>query len=418
MAIVGLILLLAALVLWRILRDGLHPAVVMPSVWGVTLVLVQIAQPFGFFPVAPASLLLFLSGLLIFSAGACLGSRLAAEIGPRTAPLAERLQVNYRALAICALLIHVVMLPLWLSEIQAIAGDTDDILVIAYQLRIKSVYDEVTTGSLVGNYLVLGMIVIPVLAVGVLSKRLHGGWALLVGAPWVVTNLLTNGRSTLVQLVLALIYFRLMLGPRITLKTAMTLAGMFLLVFGGGAVLVGKGGIDESVSVGEVAELIMLNFFDYALQGPILFSAYFENPTLVTPSWDPFRVPCLALERFGLCEPGPLHQDFLFFGTGDRIGNVYSIFFSTYPKYGLLGTALILCFCGAWAAFHHQRFRQDGRLYHAVLAGFLFGAVVLSIFLDSFLPLLNFVIKTWLVCVLIPRIFRTKRETAGPDAGH
>ena len=32
------------------------------------------------------------------------------------------------------------------------------------------------------------------------------------------------------------------------------------------------------------------------------------------PSWDPLRVPCLALQSLGWCEAGPLHQEYLPFG--------------------------------------------------------------------------------------------------------
>ncbi len=416
MAIVGTILLLLAFTVWRIRGDVAHPATTFPAVWGTTLLLISLAQPMGYFPVQAPALLLFLAGNMVFVLSALGGSQLARRI--RATPKGNALDLDFRRLTLFALLIHAALLPLWWVEVQEITDGAEDILQFAFQLRIKSVYDEITVGSLVGNYLVLGFILIPVFALGVMQGRVGMGVTLLLALPWLITNLLTNGRSSLVQLILAIMYLRLIQGQRLSTKALIGLIAMFLLIFGAGAVLVGKGGIEQDSALLEIAELIVRNFFDYALQGPILFSAYFENPSSISPSWDAFRVPCLALQRLGLCDPGPLHQDFLYFGrSGDQIGNVYSIFLSTEPRYGILGTLLILAVYGAWAAYHHQRWREGSSLLHGIVAAFLFSAIVLSIFLDSFFPLANFLIKVALTCMLLGIFFKARRPLL-PGAGH
>ncbi|MBB5204472.1 oligosaccharide repeat unit polymerase [Inhella inkyongensis] len=416
MAFVGLGIFLIALLTWRVTRSVLHPGVSFPAVWAFTLILIEVAQPFGYFPVHLPALVLFLTGSLFFSVGAWLGGRVARCEQPF--PLTNPLPISLNLVVAFSWLLHALILPLWWQEVYAITEGAEDMFAFAYQLRIKSVYDAVTVGSLVGNYLVVGLILTPVLAIGVLRKQISFKTVALVCLPWVVTNLLTNGRAALVQLTLVLLYLRLLHNPGLPVLAIVKLLLLLTLLFGAGAVLVGKGGIASSSDLGDIPELIMLNLFDYALQGPILFSAYFENPHLINPTWDPFRVICSALQSPSWCEVGQLHQDFLYFGVGDRVGNVYSIFFSLFPSYGLAGTLGLLSAYGAWSAFHHRRATQGRSLFHILAAAHLFSAAVLSIFLDGFLAQLNFFVKVAFVCWLLPRVFvPTSRGTpAGQQA--
>ena len=413
MAFIGLVLLLFAFTIRRMTGDIAHPATVFPAVWGVILVLIQSAQPLGYYGVGAPALLLFLAGSLAFSFGALAGSGFTHRIKVTNA--GQGLALDFRKLAAFALLLHACLIPLWWQEVQELTNGADNLLSFAFQLRIKSVYDELTVGALVGNYLVVGFIFVPVFALGVMQGRVGLPITLLVSLPWIVTNLLTNGRSSLVQLVLAVIYLRVLQPKPMPIRVLAGMIGLFCVIFGAGAVLVGKGGIDADSSSAESLKLIVMNFFDYALQGPILFSSYLDNPGSINPSWDPFRTFCQALQKAGMCEPGPLHQDFLYFGRGpDQIGNVYSIFLSTFPKYGVLGTLLILGICGLWTGYHHQRWRQGSSLFHAIVASFLFAAIVLSIFLDSFFPLANFLLKVALVSMLLPLFFGARQTPAAP----
>jgi len=202
--------------------------------------------------------------------------------------------------------------------------------------------------------------------------------------------------------VLVLLYLRLLQPERLRLRGLLALLGIGLALFAAGAVLVGKEGIDLAGDPADIAALVGKNLADYLLQGPILFSAWWEQPQLLVPSWDPLRVPCLALQSWGLCEPGPLHQEYLPFGAGERMGNVYSIYFSWLPGYGWAGALAGLWAYGLWAGQHHQRARQGGSLLQQLLAANLAAAVVLSVFLDNFLPQLNFLAKLALVAWGLP----------------
>ena len=402
MALTGLTLLLLACLMGRLTRDALHPGLGFAAVWGLSLLLIEAGQASGYYPVQLPALMLFLVGGLAFAAGAWQGSSLARP-GPPAAAL--ELPLQFGRLALCIWLLHALLLPLWWWQVQAVSGGAEGLLALAFQLRSKAVDEGLSVGPIAGNYLVLGLILIPVLALGVQARRLSLWHASLLSLPWLATNLLTNGRAPLVLLFGVLIYLRLLDRRRLPLKALFALLLLLLAFFAAGAVLVGKEGIDVGSEPAEIAGLVLKNLADYALQGPILFSAYFEQSHLVNPSWDPLRVPCLALQSLGLCEAGPLHQDYLPFGSGERMGNVYSVYFSTLPAYGVLGTLFFLALYGLWAGWHHAWARGRRSLLHTLLAAHLAAAVWLSIFLDAFLPQLNFLAKLVLVLWLLPKLF-------------
>jgi len=436
MALIGLNLLLLAWLMGRLTRDALHPAVGFPAVWGTVLLLIAAVQAWGYHSVAAPALLLYLAGAACFALGAWQG---AAAV-PARPPAAALAPVFWPRLAWLCLGLHTVGLPLAWAEMQAIGG-SDDLLALAFQLRVQAVSGEATLGPLAGNYLVLGLILVPMLALGALHKALSWVWVALLALPWVAGNLLANGRAPLVLLVLVLLYLRLVSAPRsgpparpaphggssclaepvqleqpepLRLRGLLALLGIGLALFAAGAVLVGKEGIDLAGNPADIAALVGKNLADYLLQGPILFSAWWEQPQLLVPSWDPLRVPCLALQSWGLCEPGPLHQEYLPFGAGERMGNVYSIYFSWLPGYGWAGALAGLWAYGLWAGQHHQRARQGGSLLQQLLAANLAAAVVLSVFLDNFLPQLNFLAKLALVAWGLPLLLGGKQERPCP----
>ncbi|MBH9578002.1 hypothetical protein [Inhella proteolytica] len=412
MALIGLNLLLLAWLMGRLTHDALHPAVGFPAVWGLVLLLIAAAQAWGYHAVAAPALLLYLAGAACFALGAWQG----AAVVPAQAPPAPLAPTFWRRLAWLCLALHALGLPLAWAEMQAIGamGGSNDLLALAFQLRVQAVSGEATLGPVAGNYLVLGLILIPLLALGALQRALSWTCVALLALPWVAGNLLANGRAPLVLLVLVLLYLRLLQPERLRLRGLLVLVGIGLTLFAAGAVLVGKEGIDLAGDPAEIAALVGKNLADYLLQGPILFSAWWEQPQLLVPSWDPLRVPCLALQPLGWCEAGPLHQEYLPFGEGERLGNVYSIYFSWLPGYGWAGALAGLWAYGLWAGQHHQRARQGGSLLQQLMGANLAAAVVLSVFLDNFLPQLNFLAKLALVAWALPRLLGGRQEQPCP----
>lgn len=410
MLLFGLALLLLAVVSHSILTVKVHPVPALALIWGTVILLTAMSSGLGFHPVEPEALPLFFIGTLAFTAGGLFGDRLAGQVANTRCSFSAN-DINYRRLVTFCLLAHAVMLPWWWSEVTSIANESSDLLAIAFQLRAKSVTNEELVGGFVGNYLVLGLILTPVLMLGTLEGRIRATTAIFIAAPWILTNILTNGRAGLVTLLIAMTYLRLTHRQPLHWRTIGLGALLFFGVFAGGVVLVNKGGLDSAALFGEsdspgqvffalteIGLVAVENVLDYLLQGPILFSRAFAGLVQIESTWDAFSFACNLLEKAGLCTPPPLHQEFANFGTGDRLGNVYSVYFSIYPKYGWLGILWVMAFYGAWAAFHHMHYAKSRSLGQGLLAAFLYAAVLLSIFSDLFGPALNFLIKTVIVC--------------------
>lgn len=397
--------------LYRRTRTLLDPLPAFPIVWGCVLVGIAVAANYGYNGVDAPALLIVLTGTAMFTAGGIFGRQVAGAVTKRRGH-SQITDFRFTTLAAACIIFHIVFLPIWWREINALTWSSGDLFSLAYQVRSQTTMEGISLGFFAGNYLVAGFIIIPLLAVGVFYRRVAAWLAAAVSAPWIVANLLTNGRSVLLQLVVVLVYLYACSGRRFSWKFLLLALALFLSVFVGGALLVGKGDVDiesDGISVGSAAAT---NFFDYVLQGPILFSSYLDKPWLIVPSWDALRVPCAVLERFALCTPGPLHQEFLPIGQHGRVGNVYSIYLSVFPKYGYLGTVFFLFAYGLWANFHHRAFKLTGSLTHGLVAAYLLSAVFVSVFNDQFGPALNLLAKVVVVTLLLRRLLEYRAAKA------
>jgi oligosaccharide repeat unit polymerase len=377
-------------------------------VWGVVLLLIGGLGPLiGFYELQVSALAVFTFGTLMFVLGSLIGDLITRHIEPgRPQNIVERL--NYVGLAQFAVLAHLVMIPLWWADVKNITEGADSIFALAFELRYQAVTTNTTVGPLVGNYLLLGYILLPVLLVGALRKEISGWAVVAVGAPWVLQNLLTNGRAGTVLLFLVGTYIAIVMGRRIRIRVILASIVGFMALFGAGAILVGKSGIQADVPALDTAYLVLKNLVDYIVAGPILFSEYLSDKKAIVPSWDALVFPCQLLAKIGACTVPPQHQDFLDFGSNDQVANVYSVYFSIYPRYGIAGVTSITFVYGAWTAYHHSRNKDVLSFLHLVIGGYLFSATVLSIFSDYFFPSLYFFIKVVIFCFCLSIVTRAK----------
>ena len=112
------------------------------------------------------------------------------------------------------------------------------------------------------------------------------------------------------------------------------------------------------------------------------------------------------LEKINLCKVPVQHQEFTRFSYQADLGNVYSIFFSIYPKYGWLGIILISAVYGFWSSFHHARRYKS--LSNILIGSFLFSAALLSVFTDSFGQTVYFILKIFIISSVVSFAFKKK----------
>ncbi len=406
--LIGFILLFLAFFLKLYFKDHLHPASVFSATWGLVIFIIALSQNLGYHQIAPLPLLLYFCGVMLFVIGAIVATRFVLR--PESIKCRAKVgEVNFSRLALFCVFVHLVMLPLWWSEVVAMAGGQTDLISLSFTLRYLTATEGERLSFLVGNYLVLGFVLVPILAIGVMESKIRWVTFGFVFTPWLATNIITNGRGALVQLMLVILYLYVLNNRKLGLKSLAIVCASTAFVLILGAILVGKNDATIEEGFGGVVAPVLENALDYALQGPILFSSYFENESLILPTWDALVFPCRLLEYFDACSVGPLHQDYLPFNSNGRVGNVYSIYLSIYPKYGVAGVMLFLMLYGAWASFHHVRAWSTKSLTHSLLASYLFSAVVLSVFSDLFAPSLNFLIKLIIVSIIVQRTFVSKR---------
>lgn len=399
--IVGIFLLLVAIMCYRLRRDGLHPAVVFPSVWGVTILFIGLAEPFGYFQISPGALLLFILGISFFIGGALFGKKSSMP--------EQRIflyNLDYKKIIWFCVALHTVMLPLAWAEVTQITGGVGDIFAAAYRLRAASVSGEEKVGVMVGNYLLSGLFFVPVLLIGWIQKKIRASIFLILCMPWILLNIFVGGRSGLIMLIFSSAYVYISLNKRIALKAAMVFGILLISILVAGNLLVSK--IDARVEDGiwPILEQSTRSFFDYFLQGPILFSEYYDHPNFVNPTWDALVFSCQMLEKINLCKVPPQHQEFTRFSYKSELGNVYSLFFSIYPKYSWLGIILISSGYGFWASFHHER--RNKLLFHMLIGSFLFSATLLSIFSDGFGQNIYFFLKIIIISSVVSFAFKKK----------
>ena len=216
------------------------------------------------------------------------------------------------------------------------------------------------------------------------------------------------------MLILTSIYIYISLGGGISLRSLTLFSSSFVFILVAGNLLVGKinAGIEDGIWT--ILQQSTKGFFDYFLQGPILFSQYFENPNLITPTWDALIFPCHILEKFKLCEVPPLHQEYMAISNSGDLGNVYSMFFSIYPKYGWIGLILITGLYGFVANFYHTRRGQS--IFNQLVAGFIFSAIILSIYSDTLGSRIYFFFKIFLLSLILSYAF-TKPKNSSTHPG-
>lgn len=396
---VGVFFFVSALALFALLRDARHPAVVFSATWGANAVAISAAGLLGFFQIGIEAAFIYVLGVTSFVVGSLLS---------RSSGFVVRNNFDYELdfvkIAKFCFLLHIIVLPLAWMEIKQFSNGLDELTAIAYRIRVATVSGEEKAGFVVGNYLTSALFFVPVLFVGLLRNKV-GGWLFFVNViPWILMSVFMSGRSGVVTLLLVLIYIYAVIGEKISFRSIFLflIAVSFVLILGN--LLVGKieAGIDDGFS--NVLIQSIEGFFDYALQGPILFSRYVDWPESINPTWDALVFFCQVLGKFNMCVVPPLHQDFMAYGIDGREGNVYSIFLSIYPAYGGFGVVLILGFYGFWSAFHHNR--RYVSLFDLLMGGLLFSACVLSAFSDTFGTNVYLFIKIFLFSIVASYAFK------------
>ena len=404
----GLVLLAIAMCAWVVVKDLFHPSFVFPGVWGLGLCAVAGTPLLGFYELTSESLFLFVVCGAVFSFAALYLNNLLKAVPSVNEGFFYR-NLNYKKIAVFFMLMHLLILPIAYQDLSALGNGFEQISYAARSMAVsgEDVFDKVTA-----NYLLVGLIVIPLLTFAVAKKEISVISYVIIVVPWCVFILIGTGRSGLIQMLLCLLLVYRVANNKLPVKILFLSGVLFVLVLVVGAIATNKVDLSTDSSVTDLFVVLLKHLAGYALQGPILFSLYFDNVIEVFPNWSPFASICHMLSGFGLCVPLPIHAQFNLYGPG-LDGNVYSIYFSLYPNFGVLGTVVFMAFYSLVSTYAYVRARA-GNVFFLVVAAYLYSASVLSLFADSFLPSLWFFIKVFCIVAVLLLFFsiRIKAEVA------
>jgi oligosaccharide repeat unit polymerase len=172
------------------------------------------------------------------------------------------------------------------------------------------------------------------------------------------------------------------------------------------AAVLSKGDIQSSASLSEnfsgTVELVGV----YLLGGVVAFDAVVQYPASITPVWSIWRVFQLTANKFGASFDVPsIHAEYTDV-SNDYTGNVYTMYFSYYPDYGLAGVCVIMVILGAVLTTIYLK-AVHGNPRAVVLYAFVFSGLVLSGFSESFFLGVNFWFKAILYTIIAYRFLPT-----------
>ncbi|NMY77676.1 oligosaccharide repeat unit polymerase [Pseudomonas rhodesiae] len=408
----GTVLLMIGIIAALISRDKWSPASVFPLTWAFGLWGVSASEVFGFYPIESEALLLYIAGSLVFSIVGIATYEMLRKLNHNTVAYGYFYNpINARKMVFFFCLLHLAVLPSIYIDLTSLSPD---LVQAAYIARQRSVEGDEVLGWAASNYLQVGTMLIPLFVVCYLKKWCSASSLLIISTPWALLILLASGRSGLLQLLIGVMFIWVIVRGKLSAKLVFWVGGCFILVLIGGAIATAKVALDSDESAGDFVYTFLEHFAGYAFQGPVLFSRYFDGDISLEPLWSPFSSICHMLSFVGLCIPDPQHLAFNRYAPYLE-GNVYSMYFSLYPKFGVLGVIAFLSLYSAISTYTYFK-AKAGNVYYMMLASFFMSSIVLSLFSDqissSWWSLIKLTVLIALVFVLFTDRKKIRRDRA------
>lgn len=410
--VAGLILLFWCVIVAIVCRDKWHPAVVFPATWALGLWGVSVSELLGFYPIESDALLLYIVGGLVFSVVGIATYEILRKANSNVLASGYFYNpINARKMVFFFCVLHVAILPSIYIDLTSLSPD---LIQAAYIARQRSVEGDDVLGWAASNYLQVGTMLIPLFVVCYLKKWCSAPALLLISTPWALLILLASGRAGLLQLLIGLLFIWVIVRGKLSATFIIWVGGCFLLVLIGGAVATAKVAIDSDESAGDFVYAFLEHFAGYAFQGPVLFARYFDGHINLEPYWSPFSSICHMLSFVGLCAPDPQHLAFNRYAP-ELEGNVYSMYFSLYPRFGVLGVIAFLSLYSAIATYTYFK-AKAGNVYYMMLASFFMSSIVLSLFSDQISSSWWSLIKLTVLMALVFFVFTDRKKIRGERA--
>lgn len=354
----------------------LSPSFVFSFVWGVALFLLSCGQFFNFYPISSNALIIFVLGALTFSMTSIFFERILARIQFNVSN--QMILIDFKMLLIVYVAITILIMPIVALDVLKFGSTIPE---IAYNIRYSAIHGESIASIYSTFYFVFSLFVSVIFIYALINKRLNFFIVVVSLLPFLAALLIMNGRSGIISLILSWFFVYLFYGGKLNFKSTLAFVVVSYLVLFFGATLVGKFNVD-GLNFFESLFVLLEHIMDYLLQGPLLFARYFDGDINVRENWDTLNIACHIISKFGWCEPLPQHQDTAYYGI-NKIGNVYSLYFSLFPHYSYVGMVFFLVLYSTLTTFFFKM-AKCGNVFSVVISGNLFSVMILSLFKDGF----------------------------------
>ena len=406
MFLVITVLLMAALAAmnYRVSQSALYPPALLATTWTILLGLLLLTGD-AYYPISPPTMIVYLAGVAAFSAGGFFSTHFLAQAAAMATPRVSRRPGGL--ILTGGLILLVAVLPLYWDHIQDFAASaaSEDFW---RSVRAESIVqgDDWSLKTLVTLIWEAGSVLAVLLAITAVAENNGSRFSrirmiLLIGIA-LLYGMMTGASSGAVSLALGLIGIDAIL--RKGLRTRMIIVGLTVAIvsFAVVAAVLSKGNVESSASLSENVSGTIELAGVYLLGGVVAFDAVVQYPASIAPVWSMWRVFQLTANKFGANFDVPsVHAEYTDV-SNDYTGNVYTMYFSYYPDYGLAGVCIIMVILGAILTVIYLK-AVHGNPRAVVLYAFVFSGLVLSGFSESFFLGVNFWFKAVLYTMLVYR---------------
>ncbi len=408
-----------AVLLWinfRVARSWLYPGVVFTGIWTLVFILLCLGRDW-LYPVPWIALEVYLVGAWCFTVGAYVGlggSNFVLEGGGYTVGGPPRYASDFWLLLIIILLL-LIGFPLYLHYTISLTTATPFSPDFFLQVRVALLKQAATQdrAPLIANFVVLSSIGT------LLAFAVTGGgqrWRILVWTMFafaVSYNLLTASKAGLIGLLVELVAVNGVSRGRFPIRFSMVIAILIVLAFGLITVLRADAVSSHRLEIGQAVELTLKEFVNYLVAGAVAFGVYLEHPAWVQTVWSPWRFFEHTANYFGHFFNIPSsNAQYVSIGQGLNY-NVYTAYFSYYPHYGFFGVAILMLFLGIVGGYAYRKVMAGGLLW-VLLYSVLFYGFIITIFSESLLTGLNFILKLLVVGAFFLYFRKIWSDAAGP----
>jgi oligosaccharide repeat unit polymerase len=400
------ILLLAGLaaINYRVSRSVLYPPALFALTWTILLALLLAAGDM-YYPISPPTMIVYLAGVAAFSVGAFFSTHFFTQALAGSAPRVSRRPGGL--ILTGGLILLVAVLPLYWDYIQnlAAAAASGDFWRTVRQESIAQ-GDDWSLKTLVTLVWEACSVLAVLLAVTAVAENKGSRFSrirmILLIAIALLYGMMAGMSGGAVSLALGLIGIDAIRHGGLRTRIIVIGLTVALVSFALVAAFLSKGNTETSASLSENVSSTVDLVGVYVLGGVVAFDAVVQYPASITPVWSMWRVFQLTANKFGASfDVPPIHAEYTDI-SDDYNGNVYTMYFSYYPDYGLVGVCVIMLILGAVVTvIYHKAVHGNPRA--VVLYAFVFSGIVLSGFSEYFFLAANFWFKAILYTMLAYR---------------